>query len=129
MNARNPARTIILILAATSFAATGPALARAAAPDSAGVPVALTLGPGSELWLEGTSTMHDFESRTHDVAVSFTRDSSAHPPSDLDGFEALVRSSGIRGVEVQVPVRSLHSGKTGLDKNLWKSLKADEHPS
>ena len=103
--------------------------ARAGAPGGPGVPVPVSLGPESVLWLEGKSNVHDYEGRTHDLTISFVRDSAARQPADLDDFEKLVRLSGIRGVDVHVPVRSLRSGKAGLDKNLWKALKADEHPA
>ena len=86
------------------------------------------LGPGSTLWLEGKSNLHEFESRTREVAVAFTRDSSAHEPEDVAHLEALVRSSGIRGLDLQVPVTSLRSEKSGIDKNLWRDLRAVEYP-
>lgn len=91
--------------------------------------LAVALGPGSSLWLEGTSTLHDFESKTTELTVTLAGGPGAAPPADAQGLAALVRGAGIHGVEVAVPVRSLHSGKNGLDKNLWKDLKADEYPA
>lgn len=119
---------LLAALGLCAMVASASAPARAAAVSGPGVPVAVALGPGSELWLEGKSTVHDYESRTRELTISFVRDSAARQPADLDDFEKLVRSSGIRGVDVHVPVSSLRSGKAGLDKNLWKALKADEHP-
>jgi len=87
------------------------------------------LGPGSTLWIEGKSNMHDFESRTTTVVVKFKRDSSASAPTTPAEWETLVRGSHVQGLDVEIPVTSLRSGKAGLDKNLWQDLKADAHPA
>jgi hypothetical protein len=116
--------------------ALGVSLACAAAPgradtaaDTTAAPLAVVLGPGSSLWLEGTSTLHDFESKTTELTVTLSGGPGAAAPADAQGLAALVRGAGVHGVEVAVPVRSLHSGKNGLDKNLWKDLKADDYPA
>jgi len=94
----------------------------------AGVQIATSLGPGSELWLEGKSTLHDFESRTSETTLTLARDPAATAPADLEAFAQLIRSGALRTVELGVPVKSLKSDKSGLDKNLWKYLKSDAHP-
>lgn len=99
------------------------------APAAETVPLVVTLGPGSVLWLEGTSTIHDFESRSNEVAVELSRAPDVAQPTDAAGFLALIRSSAVRGVLVQVPVGSLRSEKAALDKNLRRAMRADEHPS
>lgn len=104
-------------------------VALAASPGGGEMPVAVRLGAGSELWLEGKSTIHDFESRSHEVTIVLTRDPAANPASNPSSLEALIRSSGVRGMQVEVPVRSLRSDKSGLDKNLWKNLRAEQHPT
>lgn len=100
-----------------------------AATENQGTPVPVSLGPGSRLWLEGTSTVHDFQSGTKDVTVRLRRDAAAASPRDANGLDALIRGAQIRGVDVELPVLSLKSDKSGLDKNLWKALKAEQHPS
>jgi hypothetical protein len=122
-------RRVLGCALALAISATWGAALADTAPDTTSVPVAVTLGPGSSLWLEGTSTLHDFESRTTELTVTLTRDPGSTQPGDAAALSALVRGAGIRGVDVDVPVRSLHSGKNGLDKNLYKDLSADEHPS
>jgi len=112
---------------AITLLAAGPN-ARGATPDGAGSRAAITLGPGSTLWLEGTSNIHDFESRTTSVGLAFTRDPGAKDPTDPAGLETFVRSSGIQGLDLQVPIASMHSGKSGLDKNMQKALRADANP-
>jgi hypothetical protein len=117
------------VLALVLGLATLPSPAPAVVPDSSAVPLAVTLGPGSTLWLEGTSTLHDYESRTSETAIAMIRDPAAPQPSDAAAFEALIRASGVRGVDVRVPVLSLRSKKSGLDRNLWRTLQADAHPA
>jgi hypothetical protein len=99
--------------------------ASAASTDS----VAVVLGPGSTLWLEGTSTLHDFESKTAETEIRIVRGPGVAEPRAAADLAGLMRGAGITGVDVRVPVLSLHSGKAGLDKNLWKTLKADEYPA
>jgi len=89
---------------------------------------AIGLGPASQLWIQGTSNVHDFESRTSQVAVTFTRDPGAADPADAAAIQALVRGSGIRGLELKVPVATLKSEKSGLDKNLRSDLKGEQFP-
>jgi len=102
--------------------------ARAESPDSTRVPVAVALGQGSVLWIEGTSTMHDFESRSHDLALALERNPSAPDPRTSADLLRLIRSAAIRAVVVRVPVASLHSEKSALDKNLRKAMDAEHYP-
>lgn len=89
-------------------------------PATVRVPV--HLGPTSALWLEGTSNVHHFESRTTEPVVTIARNAAANG-NDL---AVLLRGSNIPAVDVLVPVRSLHSPRSGIDKNLWKALKSEE---
>jgi len=122
---RSMNRAVCLLIAGGLSGSPG---ALIAVPGAA-TPVRVALGQGSTLWLEGTSTMHDFESRTSAVSLSFTRDPAAAEPADPAAFEALVRDSAITGLDVEIPVDSLHSGKSGLDKNLEKALRAAQNPA
>jgi len=114
------------VTAALCLALAATAAFRVAA--AANPPIPLHAGPGSSLWLNGTSTMHDFESRTDSTVVTMTRDAAAPEPRDAAGLMTLMRSLAVREVDAKVPVRTLKSEKSGLDKNLYKALKADEHP-
>lgn len=116
-----------LVIAVLTIATLASMPAPACAAE--GVPMTVTLGPGSVLWLEGTSTVHDFECRTGAVRVELTRSPEAAPPSDAAALLALIRASAVRGVHVQVPVDSLRSGKDGLDKRLRKAMRSDQHPN
>ena len=118
---RRVATAVCLVLTAT--------LAPIRGASAASAPIQVRLGPGSALWLAGTSTLHDFESRTAETVVTMTRDGAAPEPRDAAGLAALMRALAVRDVEVTVPVLTLRSEKSGLDKNLWKTLKAGEYPN
>jgi hypothetical protein len=91
--------------------------------------VAVKLGPGSVLWIEGTSTVHDWESRTTQPAVKLLRDAPAADPADVAALDAWLRGGNLRGLELGVPLATMHSQKgSTLDKNLLKALKADKNP-
>lgn len=98
--------------------------APAAAPPASGI----ALGPGSELWLDGTSTVHDFECRSRAVVLELTFDPAAAKPANAAALLECIRSGAVRAVRVRVPVASLHSEKEGLDKNLRKAMKAERFP-
>jgi hypothetical protein len=125
MSQRNHGATWVmcLVMAAALIGAGG------AAAQSKAAPMPLALGEGSTLWLEGTSSLHDFESRTSEVTLNFARDAAAREPADAAGFEALIRTTGIVGLDVDVPVASMRSGKSGLDHNLQHTLHADKFPN
>ena len=119
-------RRLRLVLAcAAVLAIVGPPAARGT--ESAPLPV--TLGPGSVLWLEGTSTMHDYESRSNAVTIEIAGDPAVAPPADAAALLAIIRGFGVHTVRVRVPVESLRSDKTALDKNLRRAMRAEEYPA
>lgn len=111
--------TALLAIAAVTHGAAGGTGARSA----------FRCAPGSELWMEGKSTVHDWQSRTGTVNVVFTRAAGGVDPAAAPAIEALVRGKGVRGVEVEIPVATLHSERKGLDKNMMKALNADQYPT
>ncbi|MDH4090503.1 MAG: YceI family protein [Cyclobacteriaceae bacterium] len=66
----------------------------------------------SKLTVQGTSTLHDWES----VAESYTANATA-----ADG--------SLKDVSLVVKVNSIKSGKSGMDKNTYSALNADAHPT
>src|SRR5262249_15554359 len=86
-------------------------LAAAVIAATRGTPIPLSLGSGSELWLEGTSTLHEYQSRTKDLTLTMARDSAEADPAGTDQLVGLMQASKIRAVDVEVPVKSLHSPK------------------
>lgn len=117
------AANVLAVLAVT--AGTWAAAAAAEAP----VPAAVRLGAGSVLWLEGTSTVHEWESRTTSPTVKLLRDASAADPADAAALDQWLRAGGLKGLDLGVPLSTLHSQKgSTLDKNLLKALKAEKNP-
>ena len=104
-----------------------PGMVRAA--DPAGEPMAVKLGAGSALWIEGTSTMHNFECRSKEVTVTLLRDPATPNPANAAELLRLIQAGGVRGVAVRVPVATLHSEKSGLDKNMRKTMNEEKYPN
>ena len=78
----------------------------------------VAVAPESKVWIEGTSTIHDWtcKATTLDAAIEVDAAAvqlAAAPPKML------------KRVEVKVPVKSLKCGHGGMDDNLYKALKAD----
>src|SRR4029079_9063891 len=86
------------------------------------------LGAGSTLWLDGTSSVHEYERRTSDLRLSAGPAAALATRTNPLGFETLVRAQGIQALVLELPVASLRSGKSGLDKNLQKAMRADTYP-
>lgn len=78
-----------------------------------------TLGAGSRIRLEGDSTMHKFHSESTELKVDF---------EVAPGLAAGIQANAPVKMKVTVPVATLKSDKSGLDKNLRKALMADKHP-
>ncbi len=85
--------------------------------------VAPRLAVGSKVWLVGDSTLHEFTSTTE----KFDVDMALRPAAGATLFEKLA-NGGIEKLEVKIPIVELKSHKSGLDKNMQKSLKAEEFP-
>ncbi len=89
-----------------------------AAAVSATAQQALQLLPESKLWIEGNSTLHAWSA----TATEFMLSGSVQPSSSPLRYEFV-------DALVQIPVRALKSGKSGLDENMYQDLKASEHPT
>ncbi|MEO8579603.1 MAG: YceI family protein [Gemmatimonadales bacterium] len=97
----------LIALGATGAAAQGPSAVR------------LRLEPGSEVSIEGTSSMHDFHCKTNkmnayvDVDPGYTKDLTK------------VRRP-IASVLVNIVVRTLKCGNTKMDENMYSTLKTKD---
>ena len=119
------ANALVVVAVLACAWAAGPALGQAPAP----VPAAVRLGQGSVLWLEGGSNIHDWESRTTAPALKLLRDASAVDPADAASLDQWLRAGNLRGLELDVPLATLHSKKgAALDKNMRKALKGEQNP-
>jgi polyisoprenoid-binding protein YceI len=101
-----------------------------AAPLAHPADTALTLSPGSKLRLTGTSTVHEYAATASRLDASFGLEAAAWSASLPRGeaIERVIRERGVTSLEVTVPVTGLHSGKDGLDKNMYKALLATKYP-
>lgn len=100
--------TALIALGATAAAAQGPSAVR------------LRLEPGSELTIDGTSSMHAFHCKTSkmnayvDVDPGYTKD-----------LTKVTRP--IVSVQVNIVVKTLSCGNGKMDENMYSTLKANEH--
>ncbi len=67
----------------------------------------------SSLKIEGTSTLHDWEVLAGDLKGSM----------EVDRYKDSIH---IKKLSLSLPVKSLKSGKGGMDRNMYKALKAEE---
>jgi YceI-like protein len=109
--------------------ACSPVSTAAAESETATASWAMPLGAGSELWIEGTSTLHDWSSRTDSIGLVLRLAGGTAKPADAHGLEALIRAKSVHGVVADVPVHSLRSKESKLDRNLWRAMRTDEYPN
>ena len=93
-------------------------VARAAAAD----PV-LTLS-AARVTVDGTSNLHDWTASTTAVLVTAVEIAGA----DGDVLQAALQPGAIRTLDVTIPAKGLTSPKEGIDKNMHKPLKVQDHP-
>jgi polyisoprenoid-binding protein YceI len=95
-------------------------LAGAILAAPAGAQNRLDLLEDSRLWIEGTSTLHDWKCSTGKLAASVELNS---------GGNSVLGAGSLSKVNVTVPVKSLACGKDKMDENMFKALKADDFPT
>jgi polyisoprenoid-binding protein YceI len=76
--------------------------------------------------IDGTSNVHEYTASTTKVRV--TRAQIGAPAIGADFWENALKPGGVEVFEIAIPAASLSSPKEGLDKNMHKALKAQEHP-
>src|SRR5687767_14655194 len=103
--------TLLTVSALMAAAATAGAQSASA--------IRLRLEPGSELTINGTSNVHDFQCKTNKISAYFDVD-----PSYTKDLTKVTRP--IVSVTVNIAVKSLKCGKGQMDENMYKTLKADE---
>lgn len=107
-------KTFLLVTAAIGFGAT----AAAAQGPSA---VRLRLEPGSEVTVEGTSTMHSYHCTTNKIMAYVDVD-----PGYTKDLTKIAKP--IVSVKVNIVVNTLKCGNTTMDKNLYSTLNAEKNP-
>ena len=71
----------------------------------------------SNIYISGTSTLHDWTETVETVNGTLR--------ADVDGG-SLVK---LKSIQLTIPVKSIKSGKSGMDKNTYVALKEDEYPN
>jgi polyisoprenoid-binding protein YceI len=84
--------------------------------------VRLELRAGSELTFEGTSSLHAFHCKTTTMTAAVQVD-SRYAATKLSQVKQPLKT-----VEIVIPVKSITCGSAGLEKNMYKTLKADQFP-
>lgn len=93
------------------------ALMLAAAAATAGAQTTkMNLDAGSTIRVDGGSNVHDW----HAVSSELTAAIQVATP---------VTGAKVESVTLSLPVTSLKSGKGGLDKNMYKAMNAEKHPT
>jgi hypothetical protein len=95
---------------------------RGAAQDAA-APLAMT---AARVSIAGTSNIHEYTASTTDVKLtSLVLAEGVAGPNLLS---AVVNPGSLQAFEIAVKAGTLTSPKDGLDKNMWKALKTNQHP-
>jgi polyisoprenoid-binding protein YceI len=100
----------IVTWAAVPFASTDPPLAI----DSARITIA------------GTSNIHAYTASTTAIRVVQSQIGVAQPSTAL--WESALKPGGVGAFEIAIPAATLSSPKEGLNKNMHKALKVQQHP-
>jgi len=83
--------------------------------------IRLRLDPGSEVTIEGTSSMHAFHCKTNKIMAYVDVD-----PGYTKDLTKVARP--IVSVKVNIVVRTLSCGNGQMDKNMYSTLDADKNP-
>ena len=76
--------------------------------------------------IDGNSNLHPYTASS--TAVRLTRVQISDGAAGPDFWGNLVKPGALQAFEIAIPVLKLSSPKEGLDKNMHKALKAQEHP-
>jgi hypothetical protein len=81
----------------------------------------MSLGAGSKLWFDGTSTVRDWSCAAVQLDVTVDADANA-------AAETLAGRKTVRAVQLAVPVARLDcNGNRRMNEHMWKALNAEQH--
>lgn len=118
-----PMALTVMVIALSAGGASG----ESTAPIEAKQEARWGLGKGSHLRLDGDSTLHRYKAESTQLSASVSLSPGAEA-SDASSLLAAARAGQLAAVDIRLPVQSLSSGEGGLDKNMWKTLKAEKAP-
>lgn len=105
-------KTLLMVTAAIGLGAT---VAVAQGPSA----IRLRLEPGSEITVQGTSTLHDWHCKTDKIVAYVDVD-----PSYTKDLSKVARP--LVSVKVNVVAKTLTCGNGTMDNNMYKTLKTDQ---
>jgi polyisoprenoid-binding protein YceI len=76
--------------------------------------------------ISGTSNVHAYTASSTAVRVTLARLASSVAGSNF--WDELIKPGGLEAFEIAIPASTLSSPKEGLDKNMHKALKVQQHP-
>ena len=91
---------------------------RAPRAMSEAVSAGLAVSPESRLWIEGDSTLHKWRMNAQEFKFE--------PGEVTTSLADLVTHRGLKALDIEVAVKGLTSGESGLDENARAALKADQ---
>jgi hypothetical protein len=106
------------------------AVLAATAAHAANVPETtsrITLAEASRLTLKGKSTMHDFSSTA--TRMQLAVETADALPAGGSSLARLAAPGALKSIVLTIPVDGMKSDKDGLDKNMYKALKAAANPN
>jgi polyisoprenoid-binding protein YceI len=106
----------------TGLALAGCVGALAAAASQAARPLAIDT---ARVTIAGTSNIHAYTAST--TAVRVTRVALSGAVAGPAFWDAIVKPGALEAFDVAIPAAQLTSPKEGLDKNMHKALKVQEH--
>lgn len=74
----------------------------------------------SKMTIEGTSTLHDWESNVEEFSLDISMNQDAFTGSSAEG--------AISSLSLQAAVESIKSGKGGMDRRTYDALQEEDHP-
>jgi polyisoprenoid-binding protein YceI len=106
-----------------SIAIAGVALGATGRGESPLAPLAID---SARVTIAGTSNVHPYVASTMKVSVTRVRLGAVAPGATF--WEGTLKPGAIEAFDITIPALSLTSPKGDIDKNMYKALKADEHP-
>ncbi len=89
----------------------------------AGAGRALTLQPGSFLYIEGGSTLHSYQ-----MAAKALKGSAQLKGSAPHSLVTALQTGQVKAMTLVIPLKTLNSRDAGLDKNAYQALEAKDYP-
>ncbi len=84
------------------------------------------LQTGSTLKLEGSAPMHGFTSKATGLSLAMEVEGTA---SSVKELEKLLKAGKASSLLLEIPVKGLKSENKDLDENMYRAMKANDHPA